>query len=318
MSNKYQRPEGAYAGAAGDNRTKYQDDAAAVPKRSISSLKVDGDLNYILDALNETWDQLTAASFSTALPDQAGHANRVPVTNGTATAWQLIGNDNMQDSALTVAKIAPLSGAAVMGAGGDGIVAALALGSGLDVQSGTLTVTVPGVPAGVMAPFAGTAAPGGWLLCAGQAISRTTYAPLFAVLGTTYGSGDGSSTFNLPDMRGRAVFGVDNMGGAAANRVTSAVSGITGTSLGAAGGDQRMHLHNHTATVTDPGHTHSLPTMRSYGGPIGGPWSNGGSSTELNATGSAATGVSVAVANAGSGSSQNMPPAIMLNWIVKA
>jgi microcystin-dependent protein len=58
------------------------------------------------------------------------------------------------------------------------------------------------VPVGVVHPFAGSTAPDGWLLCDGSAVSRTTYADLFSVIGTIYGSGDGSTTFNLPDMRG--------------------------------------------------------------------------------------------------------------------
>lgn len=55
---------------------------------------------------------------------------------------------------------------------------------------------------GTVLPFAGEAAPNGWLLCYGQAISRTTYSTLFGIIGTTYGTGDGSTTFNLPDLRG--------------------------------------------------------------------------------------------------------------------
>ncbi len=68
---------------------------------------------------------------------------------------------------------------------------------------------VPVMPVGCVIPFAGAAAPTGWLLCQGQAISRTTYAQLFSVIGTTYGSGDGKTTFNLPDMRGRVAVGSD-------------------------------------------------------------------------------------------------------------
>jgi len=61
------------------------------------------------------------------------------------------------------------------------------------------------VPPGVVLPFAGTSAPAGFLLCGGQAVSRATYAALFAAIGTTFGAGDGSTTFNLPDLRGRAT-----------------------------------------------------------------------------------------------------------------
>lgn len=64
------------------------------------------------------------------------------------------------------------------------------------------------MPAGIILPYGAAAAPTGYLLCNGAAVSRTTYATLFAILGTTYGSGDNSTTFNLPDLRGRKPVGV--------------------------------------------------------------------------------------------------------------
>ncbi len=94
----------------------------------------------------------------------------------------------------------------------------------LDVQGDT----------GEIKPFAGTAAPAGYLLCFGQAISRTAYVGLFTVLGTTYGAGDGSTTFNLPDLRGRVAAGLGNMGGVDANRLP-----LGGTVLGNAPGAER-------------------------------------------------------------------------------
>lgn len=87
------------------------------------------------------------------------------------------------------------------------------------------------IPAGVTLPYGGTAAPPGYLLCDGSAVSRTTYFILFAVLSTTYGTGDGSTTFNLPDLRQRFPLG-------------KAASG-TGATLGATGG-----AIDHTHTVT--------------------------------------------------------------------
>lgn len=60
---------------------------------------------------------------------------------------------------------------------------------------------------GEITAFAGSTAPNGWLMCDGSAVSRTTYSKLFAVIGTTYGTGDGSTTFNLPDMRNRFPVG---------------------------------------------------------------------------------------------------------------
>ena len=68
-------------------------------------------------------------------------------------------------------------------------------------------------------------------------VSRTNYPGLFAVINTTYGAGDGSTTFNAPDLRGRVAAGKDN-GGAAVNRITNGGSGISGTALGAAGGTE--------------------------------------------------------------------------------
>lgn len=72
------------------------------------------------------------------------------------------------------------------------------------IAGGTLFADAP---VGVINAFGGTTAPDGWLLCQGQAISRTDYADLFAVIGTAFGSGDGSTTFNLPDLRGEFLRG---------------------------------------------------------------------------------------------------------------
>lgn len=73
-------------------------------------------------------------------------------------------------------------------------------------------------PPGTVAAFAGSNAPAGWLKCAGQAVSRATYGALFAYIGTTYGAGDGSTTFNVPDMRGEFVRGLDDGRGVDAGR----------------------------------------------------------------------------------------------------
>jgi hypothetical protein len=85
-----------------------------------------------------------------------------------------------------------------------------------------------GIPVGAITPYGGATAPLGWILCQGQAVSRTTYSALFAVLGTAYGSGDGTTTFNLPNLQQRFPLG-------------KAASG-TGSTLGATGG-QIDHTH---------------------------------------------------------------------------
>ncbi|RTE91914.1 tail fiber protein [Bradyrhizobium sp. LVM 105] len=97
------------------------------------------------------------------------------------------------------------------------------------------------IPIGASVDFWGSTAPNSsFVLAYGQAISRTTYSTLFAMFSTTYGAGDGSTTFNVPDLRGRVVAGSDSMGGVAAGRLTDAVAGID--TLGDAGGAQSRTL----------------------------------------------------------------------------
>jgi microcystin-dependent protein len=217
-------------------------------------------------------------------------------------------------------KFADASGDLGITAPGGGSPAARVTASGLhgfasqsvDTSALTNAVLAMLVPTGMIAPFAGATAPTGWLMCYGQAVSRSTYGALFTAIGTTYGSGDGAITFNLPDLRGRGVFGVDNMGGSAASRVTNGNSGITGTTLGAAGGDERLHQHNHA--ITDLGHTHTVTHAIAVQGSGGGSgWLNGTGATVTS--NSATTGITLA--DTGSGNSQNMPPALMLNYIIK-
>ena len=99
---------------------------------------------------------------------------------------------------------------------------------------------------GMLIPFAGSTPPLGWLLCAGQTVSRVAYAALFAVVGTAYGAGDGATTFALPDLRGRVVTGMDNMEGVSANRLTSAQADV----LGGAGGIENQTLSGSVGDTT--------------------------------------------------------------------
>lgn len=115
---------------------------------------------------------------------------------------------------------------------------------------------------GVVEAFAGATAPAGSLFCYGQAISRTAYVGLFTALSTTHGGGDGSTTFNLPDLRGRVAAGQDDMGGSSANRLTTV---LNGDNLGAAGGSETttgptdaaaINASAPTANVASVNHTH--------------------------------------------------------------
>ena len=98
-------------------------------------------------------------------------------------------------------------------------------------------------PSGAILQFAGSSAPANWLLCDGALISRTTYATLFGVIGTNYGAGDGSTTFKLPDLRGRVPIGA-GQGSSLTNRVIAATGGA----------------ETHTLTVSQiPSHSHAIP-----------------------------------------------------------
>jgi microcystin-dependent protein len=150
-----------------------------------------------------------------------------------------------------------------------------------------------------------TSAPTGWLLCNGAAVSRTTYSALFAVVGTTFGTGDGSTTFNLPNYQDRMPIG----------------SGTIASSIGATGGskDAIVVSHNHTATSTDAGHVH----LTYYGGgssgsagltaPSGTPIAYGAA---YSGTGYASITTTVASAGA-SGTNANLPPYLGINFIIK-
>jgi microcystin-dependent protein len=121
---------------------------------------------------------------------------------------------------------------------------------GLSVGLGNVTQ----VPAGIVSAFAGVTAPAGWLMCYGQAVSRTEYSALFTALSTTYGSGDGTTTFNIPDMRGRAIAGVDNMGGSDAGRLS--IANTLGTATGSetvtlTSAESGVPAHAHANTVTN-------------------------------------------------------------------
>lgn len=179
--------------------------------------------------------------------------------------------------------------------------------------------------------------PSGWYQCDGSAVSRTTFVGLFTVIGTLWGIGDGSTTFNLPDLRGRSMFGKDDMGGVPADRLTGGISGVPGSTIGGVGGDQSTQGHNHglndpehNHVLTDPSHTHEqqLPN-NAIGGASqqvqqfdglrgGGPW---GALETLPAN----TGITLDAASTnitlnpyGSGGAQNIPPAAIVFMIIYA
>ena len=110
----------------------------------------------------------------------------------------------------------------------------------------------PGAPAGSILWFAGSSAPSGYLKANGALVSRTTYAALFAAIGTAYGAGDGSTTFSLPDLRGEFIRGWDDGRGVDSAR-----------SLGSAQSNE-LQSHTHTGSTSSAGaHSHTLPGLTS-------------------------------------------------------
>lgn len=112
-------------------------------------------------------------------------------------------------------------------------------------------------PAGIILPYAGSTAPEGYLMCDGSAVSRSTYASLFTAIGTTYGAGDGSTTFNVPDLAGRVVIGVSgshalgSTGGEATHTLLS-------SELGVHSHEVPQHGHGNDIAAKTPAFSHSL------------------------------------------------------------
>lgn len=178
------------------------------------------------------------------------------------------------------------------------------------IKTATDTANAAGVPIGTIVDYGGSSAPTGYLLCFGQNVSRTTYADLFAAIGTNYGSGDGSTTFTLPDFRGRVGGGKDDMGGTAANRLTTAGSGVNGLALGASGGSE-----THTLTTAQiPSHAHSVNgyTLANTGA--------GFQTDRFGAGNETGTGSNFTLNTANSGSGQahnNTQPTLIVNKMIR-
>lgn len=173
-----------------------------------------------------------------------------------------------------------------------------------------------GFKPGDMKPHGGATIEAGWLVCAGQAVSRATYAALFLAIGTTHGAGDGATTFNLPDLRGRSLFGKDDMGGVAANRLTIGGGGVNGGTLGAVGGGESVTL----TSATMPSHTH-IQNSHTHGfqATIGNNRTGSSVGSGTGNDGAGTTGGATPTNNStGSGGAHvNVPPALVANYIIK-
>lgn len=157
------------------------------------------------------------------------------------------------------------------------------------------------LPPGVILDYGGSTAPDQWLLCNGAAVSRTTYAALFAIIGVTYGVGDNSTTFNVPDFRGRVAVGA-GQGSGLTNRVLATIFGTETHTLSEA----EMPVHTHTQNA----HAHAFL----FGGAgEGRPGSADGSSFSINTESTTATNQ-----NSGGGVAHaNTQPSLVATKIIK-
>jgi microcystin-dependent protein len=228
---------------------------------------------------------------------QTGSAGNFTV-NGTLTATGLTDTGNM-----SVSGTLGVTGATSLTTGSiSGVMTAptAAAGTNTTQLATTAFVTQNAVLTGTINMWPTSSAPTGYLACAGAAVSRTTYAALFAVIGTTFGVGDGSTTFNLPNYTNRMPYG---------------------TTIGATGGSADAVVVSHTHTITDPGHQHNTSvtgsllfpataaTTISYGGP-------GSYPATVFTMSDATTGISVNTAGV-SGTNANLPPYLGINFIIK-
>jgi len=131
---------------------------------------------------------------------------------------------------------------------------------------------IEGIPTATIVPWSSSSVPSGFLECNGQAVSRSTYAALFAIVSTTYGTGDGSRTFNVPDLQDNVVIGKSG---------TKALASTGGANATANAGNIAGSTANHTLTLGElPSHSHpSISPSGSFSGSAGGSFGTGGGSS---------------------------------------
>lgn len=176
-----------------------------------------------------------------------------------------------------------------------------AITAAMDIQESVIANLVT-TPAGGIIMYAASVAPQGFLLCDGTAKSRNTYTALFQAIGTTFGVGDGSTTFNVPNLSGRFPYG-----------------GALGQLGGSANSTLPSHSHTATVSISDPGHAHSY-SKASHTSPQSGSSTQVLTNEVLANTSNSTTGISATALVDATGTSAinaNLPPFIGLTFIIK-
>ena len=228
------------------------------PTATDSVAQADDHIRLIKTAIRNTFPGVTNALTVTHDELNVLDANTSPTASTLTNQWRMIVNDgtdmkqiDMTDLKTYLTNNLPITSSMIA----DGTIQEADLADG-SVSQAKLAPDAQGVPSGAIMAWTTNTPPNGWLMCYGQEVSRTTYATLFAAIGITYGSND-STTFTLPDLRGRVIAARDDMGGSAASRLTS-----INTALGSTGGNE-----THTLTESELAAHRHLVSKSGYYGP---------------------------------------------------
>lgn len=247
----------------------------------------------------------TFATESSNIPLSDLDANFTTVVNGVNGIGS--GTNSLANVAVTGGTI----NGAIIG-GSNAVAGTFTTVTATTVNTSTITATTytgGGIaPTGALTMWAGAVAspPTGWLACNGANVSRSTYSALFAVVGTSWGAGDGSTTFTLPNLLNKFPVGAGDT-----------------YALAATGGSANAIVvsHTHTANVTDPGHAHTTTInygVGGEGGTVQSLTSVSNQGTVAKASSSNTTGITVSIDSTGSSATNaNLPPYVAVGFIIK-
>jgi microcystin-dependent protein len=294
----------------------------------------------------------SARAMMARLKEWGDDISGVLAAGGTATAYTVTTNQVLPatpaDGVVICITPGTTNGVGVTLAADGGTAFAIQSPAGTGVGAGTLVASSPyclmfktnawlarsfygnpfNVPLGAVLDYTGDTAPNSnFVIADGSCISRTTYAAYFTLVSTRFSVCDGTTTFGVPDLRGRVTPGQDNMGSGAANRMTSGTGcGVAFTSVGVVCGSEshtlttaELAVHSHANSLNDPTHSHNALGGNNFLLTAGGGAQSGsGIGGQGSTTAVSATGMTITNANAGSGSAHSIvQPSLAVKKIVR-